>query len=82
MPDERLPKRVLFGHMDGSGMRGKGQKIWVSSVREGLQLAPSTGMTLISQVASRPSLTSFELQSLQLAVQSTCNLQALKALGA
>ena len=25
MPDERLPKRVLFGHMDGSGRRGNSQ---------------------------------------------------------
>ena len=26
MPDERLPKRVLIGHMDASGVRGKSQK--------------------------------------------------------
>ena len=30
MPDERLPKRVLSGHMDGSGVRGKSQKQWWS----------------------------------------------------
>ena len=39
MPDERLPKRVLFGHMDGSGVRGKRQKQWVDYVREDLQFA-------------------------------------------
>ena len=39
MPDERLPKRVLFGHMDGSGLRGKSQKQWVDYVREDLQIA-------------------------------------------
>ena len=39
MPDERLPKRVLFGHMDGSGVRGKSQKQWVDYVREDLQFA-------------------------------------------
>ena len=39
MPDERLPKRVLFGHMDGSGLRGKSQKQWVNYVREDLQIA-------------------------------------------
>ena len=32
MPDERLPKRVLFGHMDGSGVRGRSQKQWVDYV--------------------------------------------------
>ena len=37
--DERLPKRVLFGHMDGSGVRGKSQKQWVDYVREDLQFA-------------------------------------------
>ena len=25
MPDDRLPKRVLFGHMNGSGVRGRSQ---------------------------------------------------------
>ena len=39
MPDERLPKRVLFGHMDGSGLRGKSQKQWVDYVREDLHYA-------------------------------------------
>ena len=39
MPDERLPKRVLFGHTDGSGVRGKSQKQWVDYVREDLQFA-------------------------------------------
>ena len=39
MPDERLPKRVLFGHMDGSGVRGNSQKQWVDYVREDLQFA-------------------------------------------
>ena len=29
MPGERLPKRVLFRHMDGSGVRGRSQKQWV-----------------------------------------------------
>ena len=37
MADERLPKRVLFGHMDGSGVRGRSQKQWVENVREDLQ---------------------------------------------
>ena len=37
MPDERLPKRVLFGHMDGFVLRGKSQ--WVDYVREDLQIA-------------------------------------------
>ena len=39
MPDKRLPKRVLFGHMDGSGVRGKSQKQWVDYVRKHLQVA-------------------------------------------
>lgn len=39
MPDERLPKNVLFGHMDGSGLRGYSQKQWVDYVREDLQIA-------------------------------------------
>ena len=39
MPNERLPKRVLFGHMGGSGVRGKSQKEWVDYVREDLQFA-------------------------------------------
>ena len=39
MPDERLPKRVLFGRMDGSGVRGRSQKQWVNYVREDLQFA-------------------------------------------
>ena len=39
MPDERLPKRVLFGHMDGSGVRGKSQKQWVDYVSEDMQFA-------------------------------------------
>ena len=39
MPDERLPKKVLFGHMDGSGVRGRSQKQWVDYVREDLHLA-------------------------------------------
>ena len=41
MPDERLqlPKRVLFGHMDGSRVRGRSQKQWVDYVREDLQFA-------------------------------------------
>ena len=26
MPDERLPERVLFGQMDGSGVKGKSQE--------------------------------------------------------
>ena len=37
MPDVRLPKRVLSGHMDGSGVRGRSQKQWVGYVREDLQ---------------------------------------------
>ena len=28
MPDERQPKRVLFGHLDGTGVRGKSRKVW------------------------------------------------------
>ena len=39
MPDERLPKRVLSGHMDGSGVRARSQKQWVDYVREDLQFA-------------------------------------------
>ena len=39
MPDERLQKRVLFRHMDGSGLRVKNQKQWVDYVREDLQIA-------------------------------------------
>ena len=42
MLDERLPKRVLFGHMDGSGLRGRSQKQWVATmdyVREDLHFA-------------------------------------------
>ena len=39
MPDERLPKRVLFGHMDGSGVRGSSQEQWVDYVREDLHFA-------------------------------------------
>ena len=39
MPDEGLPKRLRFGHMDGSGLRGKGQEQWVDHVREDLRIA-------------------------------------------
>ena len=41
MPNERLPKIVLFGHMDGiaSGLRGRARKQWVDYVREDLQFA-------------------------------------------
>ena len=39
IPDERLPKRVLLGHMDGSGLIGRTQKQWVYYVREDLQVA-------------------------------------------
>ncbi len=39
MSDDRLPKRVLFGHMDGSGLRGNGQKHWVDYVKEDLHFA-------------------------------------------
>ena len=39
MPDERLPNRVLFGHMDGCGVRGRSQKQWVDNVSEDLQFA-------------------------------------------
>ena len=39
MPDESLPKRVLFAHMDGSGLRGSSHKQWVDYVREDLQTA-------------------------------------------
>jgi hypothetical protein len=39
MPDERLPKTVLFGHMDGSGRRGNSQKQCVDYVMEDLQTA-------------------------------------------
>ena len=41
MPDDRLPKRVLFGHMDGTAARFRGTggalKQWVDYVREDLQ---------------------------------------------
>ena len=45
MPDDRLPKRVLFGHMDGIAARSKGraQKCWADYVREDLQ---SAGLSL------------------------------------
>ena len=43
MPNDRLPKRVLFGHMDGSGVRGRSQKQWVDFVREDLH---SAGLSL------------------------------------
>ena len=35
MPNDRLPKRVLFGHMDGTaaGIRGRAQKPWADYVR-------------------------------------------------
>ena len=41
MPSDRLPKRVLCGHMDGtaSGLRGRARKQWVDYVREDLQSA-------------------------------------------
>ena len=39
MPNERLPKKVLFGHMNGSGVRGRSQRQWVDFVREDLHLA-------------------------------------------
>ena len=41
MPDDRLPKRVLFGHMDGTTARYRGRalKQWVVYVREDLQFA-------------------------------------------
>ena len=54
MPDERLPKRVLFGHMDGSGVRGRSQKRRVDYVRKTCSLQgfhshdggnPKTGQT-------------------------------------
>ena len=31
-----LPKRVLFGHMDGSGQRGNSHKQWVDSCQRRL----------------------------------------------
>ena len=38
---KRVPKRVLFGHMDGNaaGFRGRAQKQWADYVREDLQFA-------------------------------------------
>ena len=41
MPDDRLPRRVLFGHMDGIavGSRGKAQQQWVDYARDDLQFA-------------------------------------------
>ena len=39
MPDERLPQRVLFGHMDASGVRGRSQEQGVDYVKEDLQFA-------------------------------------------
>jgi hypothetical protein len=38
-PDERLPKRVLSGHKDGSGVRGRRHRQRVDHVREDLQIA-------------------------------------------
>ena len=45
MPNDRLPKRVLFGHMDGtaSGLRGRARKQWMDYVREDLR---SAGLSL------------------------------------
>ena len=34
-----VPKKVLFGHMDGSRVRGKSQKQWMVYVRVVLYLA-------------------------------------------
>ena len=46
VPDERLPKGVLFGHMNGSGVRGRSQQ-GVEYVRESCTLQgwrnPKTG---------------------------------------
>ena len=41
MPNDRLPERVLFGHMDGTtvGLRGRAQEQWVNYVREDLHFA-------------------------------------------
>ena len=41
MPDDRLPKRVLFVFMDGiaARSRGRAQKHWADYVREDLQAA-------------------------------------------
>ena len=38
MPDDRLPKTMLFSHMDGSDLRGRAQKQWVDYVREVLHI--------------------------------------------
>ncbi len=35
----RLPKRVLFERIDGSGLRGSSQKQWVDYVTKDLQTA-------------------------------------------
>ena len=37
MCDKRLPTRMLFGHMDGSGVRGRSQKQWLDYVKNELQ---------------------------------------------
>ena len=38
MPDVWVPKRIVLGHMEGSGVRGRNQQQWVDYVREDLQL--------------------------------------------
>ena len=40
LPNDRLPKRVLFGHMDGTaaGAGGRALKQWVDYTREDMQL--------------------------------------------
>ena len=57
MPDDRLPKRVLFGHMDGNaaGFRGRAQKQWADYVREDLQFA-GLSLTLVEEIPGQGSL--------------------------
>ena len=47
MPDERLPKRVLYGHMNDSGVRGKSQKQWVGYVRDLLEDLRLAGLSIV-----------------------------------
>ena len=41
MPDDRLPNKVLFGHMDGTaaGFRVRAKKQWVDYIKEDVQFA-------------------------------------------
>ena len=42
MPDDRLPKRILFAHIGGTGPRGEAIKPWIEYVRDDLE---ATGLS-------------------------------------